>query len=99
MKEETREVLHLNSALCGADTWTLRNVDQKYLESSEMWSWRRKKISWIDRARNEEESHRVKGKSNILYTTKGRKANWIGHILRRNCLLRHITEGKIEGRI
>jgi hypothetical protein len=30
---------------------------------------------------------------------KGRKANWIGHILRRNCLLKHVTEGKIQGRI
>ena len=26
------------------------------------------------------------------------KANWIGHILYMNCLLKHITEGKIEGR-
>jgi len=30
---------------------------------------------------------------------KRRKADWIGHILRRNCLLKHVTEGKIEGRI
>jgi len=30
---------------------------------------------------------------------KRRKANWIGHILRRNCPLKHVTEGKIEGRI
>ena len=30
---------------------------------------------------------------------KRRKANWIGHILRRNCLLKHVTEGNIEGRI
>jgi hypothetical protein len=30
---------------------------------------------------------------------KRRKANWIGHVLCRNCLLRHIFEGKIEGRI
>jgi hypothetical protein len=28
-----------------------------------------------------------------------RKANWIGHILNKNCLLKHVTEGKIEGRI
>ena len=34
----------------------------------------------------------------ILHT-KIRKANWIGHILRRNCLLRHVVEVKIEGRI
>jgi hypothetical protein len=27
-----------------------------------------------------------------------RKANWIGHILRRNCHLKHFIEGKIEGR-
>ena len=32
-------------------------------------------------------------------TIKRRKANWIGHILRRNCLLKHVTKGKIEGRI
>jgi hypothetical protein len=70
--------------MCGVDTWTLRNVDQKYLESFEMWCWRGvEKISWTDRVRNEEESHRVKRNSNILYTIKGRKANWIGHTLRR----------------
>jgi len=29
-------------ALYGAETWTLREVDQKHLESFEMWCWRRK---------------------------------------------------------
>jgi hypothetical protein len=28
-----------------------------------------------------------------------RKANWIGHILRRNCLLQQDIEGKIKGEI
>jgi hypothetical protein len=28
-----------------------------------------------------------------------RKANWIGHILHRNCLLKRVIEGRIEGRI
>jgi hypothetical protein len=49
--------------------------------------------------RNEEVLHRVKEERNILHTIKRRKANWIGHILRRNCLLKHVIEGKIEGRI
>jgi hypothetical protein len=31
--------------------------------------------------------------------TKRRKGNWTGHILRRNCLLQHITEGKIDRKI
>jgi hypothetical protein len=26
-------------------------------------------------------------------------ANWIGHILRRNCLLQRVIEGKIKGGI
>jgi hypothetical protein len=57
------------------------------------------KISWADRVRNEEVLHRVKEERNVLNTIKRRKANWIGHILRRNCLLQHVIEGKLEGRI
>jgi hypothetical protein len=57
-------------AFYGAETWTLRNVDQQYLESFEMWCWRRmEKISWTDRMRNEEyytESRR-RGISYIRY--------------------------------
>jgi hypothetical protein len=64
-----------------------------------MWCWRRmEKICWIDRVRNEEIVHRVKEERNVLHTIKIRKANWIGHILRRNCLLKHVIEGKLEGR-
>jgi hypothetical protein len=41
-------------ALCSAETWTLRTVDQKHLESFEMWCWKMmEKISWTDRVRNE----------------------------------------------
>jgi hypothetical protein len=46
---------------------------------------------------NEEVLHRVKEERNIVHTIKRRKANWIGHILRRNCLLNHVIEGRIEG--
>jgi hypothetical protein len=46
-----------------------------------------------------EVSHRVKEERNILHTVDRRKAGWIGHILRGNCLLKHVTEGKTDGRI
>jgi hypothetical protein len=83
--------------LCGAEIWKLRKVDQKHLESFEMWCWRSmEKISWTDRVRNEV-LQRVKEETNIPHTVKRRKANWISHILRRNCLLKRITGGKIEG--
>jgi hypothetical protein len=41
----------------------------------------------------------VKKDRNILQTIKRRKANWIGHFSRTNCLLKGVIEGKIEGRI
>jgi hypothetical protein len=37
--------------------------------------------------------HRVKEIRNILQT-KRRKVNLTGHILRRNCLLKHVVEGE-----
>jgi hypothetical protein len=49
--------------------------------------------------RSEEVLYRVKEERNILNTIKRREANLIGHILRRNSLLKHVIEGKLEGRI
>jgi hypothetical protein len=47
-------------ALYGAETWTLRAVDQKHPENFEMWFWRRmEKISWTDHVRSEEVLLRV----------------------------------------
>ena len=57
------------------------------------------KISWTDYVRNEEVLLQVNEQRNILRTIRKRKANWIGHILRRNCLLKQVIEGKIKGEI
>jgi hypothetical protein len=47
--------------------------------------------------RNEEVLLRVNEQRNILHEIRKRKANWFGHILRRNCLLKQVIEGKIKG--
>jgi hypothetical protein len=57
------------------------------------------KISWTNRLRNEEKLQRVKEENSILHTGKRRKTNCNGHILHRNCLLKHVIKGKIEERI
>jgi len=86
------------SHIAARETWTLRAADQKFLESFEMWCWRRmEKISWTDHVRNEEVLLRVKEQRNILHEIRKRKGNWIGHILCRNCLLKQVIEGKIKG--
>ena len=89
-----------NIAVYGADTWTLRAVDEKHLENFEMWCWRRmEKMSWTDHVRNEKVLVRVEEQRNILHEISKRKVNWIGHILRRNCLLQRDFWGTIEGGI
>jgi hypothetical protein len=75
-------------SLYGAETWTLRKVYQNYLERFGMWL--------SQSVTNEGVLHRFKEERNILHTIKRGKANWIGHILCRNCLLKHMVEGKRE---
>jgi hypothetical protein len=70
----------------------LRQNDNKALT----WCWRRMEISWTDHVRNEGVLLGVKEQRNILHEISKRKANCIGHILRRNCLLRQVIEGKIK---
>ena len=57
------------------------------------------KISWTDHTRNKDVLLRVKEQRNILHEIRNRKANWIVQILRRNCLLQRVIEGKIQGGI
>jgi hypothetical protein len=54
-------------------------------------------ISWTDHVRNEDVLLRVKKQRNILHEIRKRRASWIGHILRRNCLLPRVIVGKIKG--
>jgi hypothetical protein len=85
-------------AVVGAETWALWAVDQKHLECFEMWCWRRmEKISWTEHVRKEEVLLRGKEQRNILHEKRERKANWIGHILRRNCFLQRVIEEKYKG--
>jgi hypothetical protein len=87
-------------ALYSAEIGTIWGVDLKQLERFKMWCWRRmEKIIWTDHVRNEDVLLRVKKQRNILHEISKRRSNWIGHILRRNCLLQQVIEGKIKGEI
>jgi hypothetical protein len=61
-----------------------------------MWCWRRTEISCIDRVKNEDVLPRVNEKKNFQHTCIIKRR--ISHILRRNCLLKHVTEGKHRGK-
>ena len=57
------------------------------------------KISWTDHVRDEDVLLRVNEQRNILHEISEWKANWISHMLHRNCLLQRVIEGKIKGGI
>ena len=47
-------------ALYGSDTWILRTLERKFLESFEMWCWRRmEKIKWSEKVINEQVLERI----------------------------------------
>jgi hypothetical protein len=56
-------------------------------------------ISWTGHVTNEQVLQTIKEKRNITEKIKRKKAKWIGHILQRNYLPKHVTEEKKEGMI
>jgi hypothetical protein len=92
-------MLHLEQSFIRCWNLDASGSNQKHLESFEMWCWRRMETSWTDHVRNEEVLLRVKEQRNMLHEISKRKAKWIGHILRINCLLQQVTEGKMKGGI
>jgi hypothetical protein len=81
--------------LYGAEIWTFRKVDQEEQGSFKIWCCiRMDKNRWINRVENEGVLNGVKEERKRLHTMRRKRANWIGHSLRRNCLLKHVIEEK-----
>jgi hypothetical protein len=58
-----------------------------------MWCWRRVKMMiWTGRVKKEVAIIRVREENKFLRNIERRMDNWVGHILRRNDLLKHVTE-------
>ena len=86
-------------ALYGAETWTLRQNEQNELEAFEMWILRRmERVKWADKIKNAVVLERMGEGKVILELIKNRKRNWLGHCLRRNCLLKDALEGMVNGK-
>ena len=62
-----------------------------------MWCWKRiEKIKWSEKVTNEQVLDRTGEKRTLLNNILRRKANWISHILRRNCILHDSIEGQTQ---
>ena len=97
--QEASEVLHLEHSFIWC--WNLDASNSRSESPGKFWNVVLEKDPEVQLGRSCEEEVllRVKEQRNILHEINKRKANWIGHILRRNCPLQRVIEGKIKGRI
>ena len=64
-----------------------------------MWIWRRMEhVKWTDKIKNVIVLERVGEGITMLELINKRKRNWLGHWLRRNCLLKDALEGLVNGK-
>ena len=85
--------------LYGSETLTLRRSEQKRLETFEVCLWRRMEdVKWTDKIKNAVVLERVGEGRTVLELIRKRKRNWLGHRLRRNCLLKDALEGMVNGK-
>ena len=99
LKKRMVKALVWSVALYCSETWTLRKDDVKCIQAFEMWIWRKmEKISWTAHVSNEEILSLVQEQRSLVHVIKQRQANWIGHVLRHDCLLKTVLEGKMNGK-
>ena len=64
-----------------------------------MWVWRRmKRIEWTDKVKHAVVLESVAEGRKMLELINNKKSNWLGHWLRRNCLLKDALEGMVNGK-
>lgn len=84
----------------GSETWTLGKRGKKYVESFEVTCWRKieEGKKWTEMVKMMKVLRRVNDKSSILTAVFKRKANWVGHVLkRRNFLLYNVIGEYFDG--
>jgi len=57
-----------------------------------------RKISWTAHVSNDEVLSLVQEQRFLFHVIKQRQANWIGHVLRYDCLLKTVLKGTTEGK-
>ena len=99
VKKKIVKAIVWSVALYGAETWTLRKNEVRWIEAFETWVWRRmEKISWREHITNEEVMARVGETRQLVDIIARRKKNWIGHILRGEGMLKEVIEGRMLGK-
>ena len=79
---------------------TIKSLHSVYIwsEALKVWIWRMLKISWKDKATNEQAVEKVKEERSMLNTIWKRNHRRLGHMFRNEVLFWKIIEGRKKGR-
>ena len=82
LKKRIIKIAIWSTLLYGAESWTLKKEDVQWLESCEMWLWRKVlNITWSDKVCNEEGLRSVGEERAIISVINRRQRGWLGHTL------------------
>jgi hypothetical protein len=91
-----KHVKHCSLLQYAAENRALWKLGQKYLKRFDMWYLEKDGECRVDRCYESEVLHKLEEERNIPHRIKRMKDNWVGPVLPRNCLLKHVTEEKTE---
>ncbi|GFO42502.1 endonuclease-reverse transcriptase [Plakobranchus ocellatus] len=84
----------------GAEGWTIKKKQEKKINSTEMWFYRRLlRISWRERRTDQSILEELNEERKLLNYIKKRKLIFFGHTCRSKCtLMKNILQGRVEGK-
>ncbi|GFO49994.1 endonuclease-reverse transcriptase [Plakobranchus ocellatus] len=84
----------------GAEGWTIKKKQEKKINSTEMWFYRRLlRISWRERRTDQSILEELNEERKLLNYIKKRKLTFFGHTCRSKCtLMKNILQGRMEGK-
>lgn len=82
----------------GSETWTMKKIDQKRINSFEMWCWRRMlRIPWTAKETNQNVLLYAEPRAPLLSLILRQALSYFGHVMKVEGLEREIMLGKPEG--
>ena len=97
--EETSEVFCVECSVVWCRDLDTRRNEPKRLEAFEMRGWRRmESVKWTDKIKYVVVLERGGEGRIMLELIKKRKRNWLGHWLRRKCVLKDVLKGMVNGK-
>ena len=86
-------------AMCGSESWTIKNAEHQRIDAFELWYWRRLlRVPWTARRFNQSILKEISSEYSLQGLMLKLKLQYFGHLMQRaDSLEKTLMLGKIEG--